>query len=157
MFKPGGFMALPFSIAPSDFTDGAKGIRRLVLWPYCRMDDPRIKWGNNYVMARHDPNADEQTKFSIQNFDGWEAYWNRGQLFINRFDYDPDAEYPEGGGNSVCYMCDFMHEMESLSPMTDVLPGESISHLETWELYKDVEEPESFDEEKVAELIGKYL
>ena len=154
--KPGGLMVLPFSIAPSSFYDGAKGIRKLVLWPYCSMDDHRIKWGNHYVIVKHEEGNTVQTKFAIENKDGWSAYFNHDNLFIKRFEYTPDAEYPEGGGNSVTFMIEFMHEIESLSPMKVIAPDESMQHTETWELHKGVKNPDSFDEAVVADVIEKY-
>ena len=155
--KPGGMMVVPFSIAPSHFVDGAKDIRKLVLWPYAKMDDRRIKWGNNFVMVQHEEGNTDQTKFSITNKDGWTAYFNHNNLFIKRFEYIPGAEYPEGGGNSVTFMIEFMHEVESLSPMTDIQPEGSLSHVETWELHKGVASPACFDEAVAAEAVKNYI
>ena len=155
--KPGGMMVVPFSIAPSHFVDGAKDIRKLVLWPYAKMDDHRIKWGNNFVMVQHEEGNTEQTKFAITNKDGWTAYFNHNNLFIKRFEYIPGAEYPEGGGNSVTFMIEFMHEVESLSPMTEIPPEGTLSHVETWELHKGVASPACFDEAVVAEAVKNYI
>ena len=43
-------------------------------------------------------------------------------------------EYTDGGSSTELYACDFMLEVETLSPYYSFKPGESREHVENWEL-----------------------
>jgi len=111
--------------------------RTLMLWPYTNMADPRWHWGNLLVTLRQDPQAGP-TKFGLSVTDGWCAYWNRGLLFVKRFDYRPGVAYPDNGCTVECYTNERFLELETLGPLTWLEPGASISHIERWYLFSNV-------------------
>ena len=47
------------------------------------------------------------------------------------------SEYPDGNVSFETFMCDYMVEVESLAPLTEVKPNESAYHIEKWILNKD--------------------
>ena len=155
--KPGGLQVLPFARRESHFSDGAKGSRSLVLWTYARMDDPRIKWGNRYVLVQHEEGNVIQTKFGIQNTEGWAAYFRDDSLFIKRFEVHPGEAYPDGGISSATFLIEFMLEMESLSPIRRLQPGDTVAHTETWELHRHIRAVPFGDEEAIHEVMSLYL
>ncbi|MFO7637637.1 MAG: hypothetical protein R6W96_10070 [Clostridia bacterium] len=140
-------------IVPQTLTDtGLLPNRMLSLWPYTRLDDPRVTFGEKYILLRQDPKATSPFKFGISNTRGWAAYANHGHLFVKKFTHVEQALYPDYSGSSYeTYTTDFMLEMESLSPLTVLAPGETLVHTETWELFDDVEPPRN--EQDVDERI----
>ena len=119
--------------------------RALGLWSYSKMNDPRVFWGENFIALQQDAKAIGNFKFGINNELGWGAYFNKGQVFLKHHLHDPDETYPDGGMSYESYTNDFMLEMESLSPMTKVEPGDCLEHEEIWEIVDNVEPPKICD------------
>lgn len=126
--------------------------RMVSLWPYTRMNDPRVCWGEKYITIQQDEKIQHPFKIGLPNEHGWAAYVNGGHLFIKKFNHIQDAKYPDYSASSYeTYTTDFMLEMESLSPLTVLKPGEFAEHRETWSLYDNIEIPDG--EEKIDEII----
>ncbi|MFZ5879561.1 MAG: hypothetical protein ACOY0R_09335 [Chloroflexota bacterium] len=117
--------------------------RSLVLWPYTDLANAQVSWGNRYILVR----AAMTTAFKIgfPNPRGWLAYWLNGTLFVKRAEFDASAEYYDFGSSSECFCNDKFLELETLSPIRRLEPGESVGHTETWELYAGVEFPADED------------
>lgn len=119
---------------------GLLGNRILALWPYSRMNDNRVTWGEDYILIRQ---ADGPTPFKLgtNNENGWAAYFNEGNLFVKYYDHQPEAQYPDFGVSFEAYVNDHFLEMESLAPLAKLAPGETAVHSETWNLFRNVELP----------------
>jgi hypothetical protein len=131
--------------------------RTLSLWPYTRMNDERVWWGERYISLQQDPSEKRPLKFGFNNEYGWAAYFNYSQVFIKEFMYEADQTYPDGGASYETYTTDYMLEMESLSPLMTVEPGDEAEHMERWYLVDDVAAPENHDDsidEVMDELLG---
>ena len=121
--------------------------RSLTLWTYARMDDPRVTWGGRFILLDQDRTAMTPFKVGLPVDAGWAAYANHGQLFVKRFEYDDEAEYPDFGQCAYeTYTNDRMLEMETLSPIWALEPGDSAEHVEVWSLYDGVAKPETEDD-----------
>ena len=96
-----------------------------------------------------------QTPFKVgfPNPRGWLAYWLSGTLFVKRAAYDPQARYCDFGSSSTCYCNSRFLELETLAPVGMLSTGETATHIETWELYPDIDRPTS--EEAVHGILGK--
>ncbi|HEY63863.1 MAG TPA: hypothetical protein G4O02_04775 [Caldilineae bacterium] len=112
--------------------------RSITLWPYTDMADPRWHWGTKFVTLCQDPSRGP-TKFGISATDGWCACWNDGQVFIKRFEYQPGAAYPDNGCTVECYANERFLELETLGPLVWLEPGASVTHVERWYIFSDVE------------------
>lgn len=152
VMAPGGKEVVP---QPNRET-GLLGNRVLALWPYSKMNDHRIYWGDKYIVLKQDPNTKQPIKFGINNEFGWVAYINHGNMFINRYNHDMEAKYPDYGVSYETYTTDFMLEMETLSPLTLVNPEGELVHTEEWELVKGVE-LDSIDEDKIDGIVKKHI
>jgi len=108
----------------------------LVMWPYTKLNDHRVLWGEDFIILRQDKNCKPPFKIGYPNLDGWACYLNDGNLFIKQYKHIDGAEYPDFGCSYETYTTDFMLEMETLSPLYTVAPGKEISHLEVWQLKK---------------------
>ena len=116
----------------------------LSLWPYSKMNDHRVYWGDQYIFLTQDPLTQPPFKLGMSNEQGWAAYANHGHLFVKRFDPVADALYPDFSASSYeTYTTDYMMEMESLSPLAKLSPENSLTHTERWYLYADTKIPQT--------------
>ncbi len=109
--------------------------RYVTVWPYTNMADHRLTWGKKFILLRQDSKAKGPAKFGINCEDGWLAYANKGYCLRKSFPHFLDAEYPDNGCSIECYTCDFMLEIETLSPLYQLAPGATLSHEETWDCF----------------------
>jgi hypothetical protein len=119
---------------------GLLGNRILALWPYSRMDDSRVSWGNDYIRIKQ---AQGETPFKLgtNNENGWAAYYNAGNLFVKYYEHNPDGKYPDFGVSFEAYVNDHFLELESLGELRELQPGETAEHIETWNLFQNVNLP----------------
>lgn len=146
-----------FEVFPQPTKDtGFLSNRQMALWPYTRLTDDRVYWGDKYITLKQDKNAEVPFKVGINCDFGWAAYFLGGDMFVKRFDYNENATYPDGGMNFETYTSHAFLEMESLGELKSVQPGETVCHNETWQYFIDVPCPGS-DEEKIDEIAKKYI
>lgn len=131
--------------------------RLISIWPYTRLNDPRVCLGEKYIVLRHDPVTERPFKIGISNKAGWAAYFNHDHLFIKRYKHKMNTAYPDLGVSYETYANDFMLEMETLSPLTLLQPGMSVEHLEEWELFDKVPMPSDNEEEIEEVLAGRLI
>jgi hypothetical protein len=56
---------------------------------------------------------------------------------------------------SESYCNDQFIELETLAPVGVIVPGGTATHMETWDLYKDIERPQNEDEvQGLVERLG---
>lgn len=134
-FRTGGVAILPQSREQIDLLPN----RSLALWSYTNIASPHVKWGNEYILVR----AESQPPFKVgfPNPRGWLAYWLEGTLFVKRAAYDPQSTYYDHGSSSECYCNSHFLELETLAPIGRLEPDSSVTHIETWELFANVEFP----------------
>jgi len=135
-FKPGGVAILPQS---TDAT-GLLPNRQFALWPYTDIGSPNITWGNRYTLI-HANDMEGTLKIGFPNPRGWLAYWRGGTLFVKKAAFDANAVYYDYGSSSECYCNAQFLELETLSPVQTLQPGCSATHIETWEIFGEVETP----------------
>lgn len=122
------------------------------LWPYTKLNDPRVYWGEKYITLKQDVNAATPFKLGLPNENGWAAYANHGHLFVKQYEHIEGVIYPDFSASSYeTYTNDFMLEMETLSPLVMLEPGCSVEHTENWYLYDNVKMPA--DEKEIEEII----
>ena len=131
--------------------------RTLAIWPYTKMTDKRIFWGDKYIALRQDPSISAPIKYGINNTQHKAAYVNYGQALVKDFDVDHEnSTYPDGGMSCEVYACGDFTECESISPLRTLKKGESIVHTERWEILDGIE-IESFSNESLEELANKIF
>jgi hypothetical protein len=106
--------------------------RPLVLWHFTDMSDPRWTWGRKYIRLRQDPKATTKLKAGILSTAGWAAYLLGDDVFVKRHGYDPGASYADMGCNAETYTDPDILEIETLSPLRRLEPGETVEHRERW-------------------------
>lgn len=151
MFKLGGVAIFPQPVGNTD-PAGLLANRNLSIWPYTRVNDDRLTWGDDFILIRASGGL-PPVKIGYFNPHGWAGYYIDGVLFVKRFDPLPGATFPDGGCNTESYTNHQFIELETLAPLTRLAPGETIVHTETWELYDSLDQP--FIPPALAELIQK--
>lgn len=135
VMAPGGEAYVPHPpFVP--FPEGLLPQRSLVVWPYARMSDPRVTWGDRLVRIRQDASAEGLFKLGMTVPAGWAAYANAGRLFVKRFRHQVGAPYPDFGCSVEVFTNERMLELESLGPLNRLGPGETVAHTEHWSLHR---------------------
>ncbi len=124
------------------------------LWGYTDLTDPRWTIGRRFILVRQDPRRGP-TKFGLAQRLGWAAYWVDGFLFVKRFGFQEGQTYPDCGVNFELYTDKRILELETLGPLVKLAPGQSVRHVETWALFRNV--PPIRNEQDAARVMKKYM
>lgn len=116
--------------------------RQMVVWPYTDLSDDRWRFGWKYITLRQTPDG-VPTKLGLAHKEKWVGYLMKDALFIKTFDYVEGETYPDFGCNFETFSNDEMLEIESLSPLRKVAPGQKVSHTEKWYLIGSPPQPPS--------------
>jgi hypothetical protein len=111
--------------------------RRLTIWNYTRLQDPRLHLGDDYLMIDGAPLL-PPCKIGTPNPGGWAAYWIGDVLFVKRFEHLPQAAHVDYGCDTEIYVNDQFIEVETLGALVLLQPGETVTHTETWELHTGI-------------------
>jgi hypothetical protein len=136
-FRLGGTVILPLPVGNTD-PAGLLHNRQFSLWPYARFDDPRLKLGDEYILFKADALL-PPFKIGYFNTGGWIAYWLDGILFRKTFEAQSNLPYPDNNCNAEMYCNHQFVELESLGPLTRLEPGASATHVEKWEILKEID------------------
>ncbi len=129
--------------------------RLIALWDYADMADKRVKWGNRYIRLKQDKKAETAFKIGINSESGTALYFNRGSLFVKKFDVVDNGNYPDGGMNFETYTNESFLEVESLGELKTVNVGESSEHIEYWKVFKGVKLPKR--DKDIDSIIAEYV
>ena len=138
MLAPGGKAIVP--LPEGDF-DARQPDRSLTLWPYTNPGDGRLEWIDDHLLVRQDDG--EKVKIGASGGEEWTAYVNDGHALLKTFEWDPEATYPDMHSGIEVFTVPEMLELETLVPERTIEPGETATHVETWELLEGVSVPET--------------
>ena len=110
----------------------------LVMWAYTDLSDKRWKFTKKYMMLRQDPNNANAQKLGLFNPNTWVAYALNGEAFVKQTQADPSKPYPDFGCAFETFTNNDFLEVETLSPLTKVPPGQTAEHVENWSLHRNV-------------------
>ena len=152
VLAPGGYEI----VAQPTKNTGLLGNRLLALWPYTKMTDKRVTWGDRYIGLEQDVNNKDSFKLGLNSEHGFAMYFNHGDMFLKQFKPVENGNYPDGGMSFETFTNRLFLEMESLGETKKIAPGDFSEHYESWSLY-NVERPTAFNEESIDELVKKYV
>ncbi len=156
MLAPGGVAIIP----QEPYGEGNDYLlpgRSLALWHYTRMNDPRWVWGDKYILAKQNSLYPSEQKIGVTNKQGWTAYYLHGQVLIKRFAFHADALYPDYNCNNETYINRDYLEIETLSPLTRLAPGQTVVHTEHWLLARaTMDESEASLDENILPLVDAF-
>jgi hypothetical protein len=152
VMTPGGVAVIPqpeMGQHPRDLLPN----RNLVLWPYTDMSDPRWRFGRKYILLRQDTAAGP-TKAGLAHQVGWSGYLVGGVFFLKRYPWNPELIYPDNGCNLETFTNARMLELETLGPLVNLEPEQSVEHVEQWELHDG---PRTLDANNPEDQLDKFL
>jgi len=149
VMAPGGTAIVPYANRQT----GLLANRVFVIWPYTKMNDPRVTWGEQLLYLKSGQ-GETPFKFGSNNEKGWAAYDNNGCLFVKTYSPVVDGRYPDYGVSFESYTNNDFIELETLSELQKVKPGETIEHTETWYLFSKVNVPYDNEPEVIRTIEG---
>ncbi|MGJ3240870.1 MAG: hypothetical protein ACFE0Q_19335 [Anaerolineae bacterium] len=121
----------------------------VTLWGYSSLNDPRLQFGDKYIMMYQRPNVSAPLKIGLQVTQdylwsvGWLAYVNQGTMFVKSFHPPLSAmRYPDMGSQVELFTDDTMMELETLGGLRQLPPDETVTHREYWSLHANVADPQ---------------
>src|SRR5499427_4948845 len=145
-------MMAPGGVAISGFPPRGKhpanleATNPLVMWAYTNLADKRWTFTKKYLALRQDPNNSEAQKLGLFNPHTWGAYVLNGEVFIKQAAGDAHSSYPDFGCSFETFTNNEFLEMETLSPLKKVAPGETVELAEHWSLHRSVRLPSLTDD-----------
>ncbi|MFO7664381.1 MAG: hypothetical protein R6X18_17560 [Chloroflexota bacterium] len=128
----GGTAVFP---TPRDSIDpeGLLPNRQVVLWAYSSWNDPRLRLTNDAIEIATQSIA-QPFKLGTMNRAGWIEYRYQNVIFRKRWTPQPDQTHVDFGCNAEIYTNDQHIELETLGPLVTLKPGETVEHVERWEV-----------------------
>ena len=147
----GGAAVVPLPRGPED---GLLPDRRVVLWPYTRLGDPRLSLGDGTLRVHADAAASRPVKVGTSGA-AWLAYVRPGApTFVKAAPGLGDGEYPDLGCDAEVYANGQFCELETLGPLATLAPGESARHRERWSLHDGAVPTDDGSADALAPLLG---
>jgi len=153
VLAPGGIEIIPLN----NHDNGYINNQTMSIWNYTDLGDKRVSWSKEYALLKQDKHKDAPFKFGTDNRRGWAAYVLHGVMFYKEFEYIENVKYPDDGMNFETYTNDKFLEMESLSPLAKTEPGQTVSHVEHWDIIDDVKTPKLGDFGAVEDIVRQYI
>ncbi len=155
ILKPGGLEIIP---QPPLGTHGKEFLpnRVIVPWTYTDLSDDRWKLGRKYFTLRPKPGR-PATKLGLSHRERWVGYLAAPSFYLKTFDYEDGARYPDLGCNFETFSKEDFIEIETLSPLRQLAPGESVGHTETWHLFGGITEPDALEEAALERWLAPFL
>lgn len=126
--------------------------RRFVLWPYNRLNDPRVVFTESAIVVNQGEGPTPY-KFGSNNEAGWAAYSNHGDTFIKRYEPVAGGSYPDFGVSFELYTNSSMLELETLGELQAVESGSTASHTETWNIVKGLDLKRGSENQAVEQIL----
>ena len=150
--EKGGALVIPMNTNDT----GLLSNRVISVWPYTDMSNDRIYWGNKYVTLRQDEKFEKPIKLGFDLNCGTVYYLLGDDIFRKSFDTNhPHGVYPDGGCSFETYTNENMIEVESLSELKTVKPGETTVHTESWSLCKKPCEVDLKSDASIDNMLSK--
>lgn len=128
----------------------------LVMWRFTNFTDPRWTILEKYIVLRQDPARPDPEKTGLFNPKTRAAYLLGSELFVKRYEAPAGKQYPDMGVSFEIFTNAYFLELETLGPLQDVRQGETVEHVETWSLHKNIKIGEWTDAE-LDRKIGPLL
>lgn len=136
IMRPGGTAIVPNETFEPYGPMTLLPVRTMAFWSYTDFTDPRWTFAKDEIRLRVDERLHSQQKIGVLNRQGWAAYEWENLRFEKRFGVIDNAEYPDMNSNTEIYTAGGFVEVETLSPLKTIGPGDSILHQERWQLTK---------------------
>ena len=130
--------------------------RNISVWPYTNLADSRLHFGKKYVTLHQDVNIKQSFKLGF-GLNHAEAYYClRDEIFRKSYETNHKSEiYPDNNCSFETYTNEGFIEIESLSPLKQVKPNETVSLTEHWSLHQKPCDIEWGNDQSIEEMLSK--
>lgn len=128
----------------------------LVMWAFTHLTDPRWLLLDRYLGLRQDPSRSRPEKLGLFHPQTRAGYLLGDQLFVKKYDADPEAEYPDMGASFEIFANDLFLELETLGPLRTVAAGQTAEHTERWSLHRGVR-VDAWTDDGLDAGVGRFL
>jgi hypothetical protein len=129
----------------------------LVMWAFTDLSDPRWKFTKKYMVLRQDPADPVPQKLGTWNAKTWGAYLLNGEMFVKKYTaLAGPREYPDYGCSYETFTNVDILELETLGPLTQLAPGQCVTHTENWSLHQSIRIEQWTDQELDA-VVGPLI
>jgi hypothetical protein len=140
MLRGGGYAVLPL-LPKGNHADGdLLPSYAFVPWTYTDLSLPVWNLHRDFI-GIDVPKAKIAQKFGITNYLGWSAYWVDSVTFVKYAPVIAGARYPDLGCPFEVFTNGEMIELETLSPLVTLAPGQSVIHTEHWGIFDGLAKP----------------
>ena len=141
-----------------DNESGFNPQRYYSFWDFgAKNNDPRAYYGDKYFALRMEPGNLSPFKVGRKVNEGTLVYLTEDLAYVKKFDRLDDLPYPDNNVNYETYTKDLFMELETLSPLTELEPEQSVTQTEIWELIKFEDSiPTENNEIEFDRLFKKY-
>lgn len=115
---------------------------QLVSWPYTDLSLPQWQFRRDYL-GIDTATAEIAQKIGLSNYANWAAYWQQGGTFVKSARVAPNAPYPDRGSALEIFLNESIIELETLAPLQEAQPQQTLEHTEYWGVLKDLPRPDS--------------
>lgn len=130
---------------------------RMILWPYTNLADERVYFGEDFITLCQDPTAETAFKLGLDSKIGRAFYIIGDTVFINNFPkFEPDGNYADFGCNFETYTSNEILELESLGQIYCAESGQTVEHLEQWQLRRNPGTPDPRDEGALRWFVEQF-
>lgn len=143
IMKHGGYAAIPLN-PKIPHTDALLPNYVMVPWTYTDFSEPAWEFHPDFIGIDVSKSVRPQ-KLGLSSYPGWSAYWQPEGTFVKYAPVVAGARYPDFGSAFETFHCDWMIELENLSPLKLVSPGESVELVEHWTVLTGIEKPDSME------------
>lgn len=152
VLAPGGVEIIPMNTEDTGYLHN----RIIAVWPYTRLNDPRLCMMEKYITLKSVKGAPNKFKLGFDLHKGCVAYLNNGTLFVKRFAHKVGAKYPDSGCSFETYTDGLFLECETLGPLTELKKGQAAEHEEHWSLKAGVSLPDG-GEKAIDAFAKEYM
>ena len=141
MLRPGGKAILPLPPKAAMDKDHYQSVGVLAMWSFTDLADSRWIFGSEHIQLKQlsEPTGRFKEQMGgIYNPAGWGAYYWDGCLFVKRAPVITGARYSDFGCNFEVFTNPDFLELETLGPIEELRPRETIVHSEHWWLFSNV-------------------
>lgn len=140
MMRRGGYGVIPLMPKGSHAAGDLLPTYSLVPWSYTDLSLPCWDLHTDYI-GIDTRKAKAAQKLGLTNYPGWSAYWLDGVTFVKFAQVVPGVVYPDFGCAFETFCNDTMIEFETLGPLVQAGPGQTLTHVEHWGILDGLEKP----------------
>lgn len=131
VMAPGGTEYIPLGSREGEMSHW----HRVSWWDHTCLGDERVTYEKEQIRIQYLP-IEKKYKIGVGHPEGPVRYVNNNIIFEKSYDINSQDIYPDGNVSFETFFCSHMAEVESLSPLYEILPGGQAEHKETWKLYR---------------------